>query len=133
MWVDRKHLSTLDCAYYFSSQFELCRFLNEHHWNFLHAHTQSHYRFHARFKGRYIICSIRDGGTGCAGYSIAHPLFEKIVIETSFQQKKQFWKSVKNWPSKSQKCKMRTHFSAASATPEYDHTFGAQYCIVHII
>ena len=32
----------------------------------------------------------RGGGTGCAGYAIAHPLFEIVAIETSFQEKKEF-------------------------------------------
>ena len=32
---------------------------------------------------------IRGGGTGCAGCANAHPIFDKMAIETSFQQKKE--------------------------------------------
>ena len=46
-----------------------------------------------------LIDESRGGGTGCSGWAMAHPIFDKLAIETSFQQEKEFWRSGKNLPS----------------------------------
>ena len=59
--------------------------------------------------------NVRSGGAGYAGCAFAYPIFAQIVVFISFQGKKEFLQSVKNWPRWRQKCKLRTQYLTASA------------------
>ena len=65
---------------------------------FISSHTTFQYprrRDHTESRDTY---HYRGGGSGCAGCAIEHPIFGLIAIFISFQRKKEFWKSVENWP-----------------------------------
>ena len=53
---------------------------------FQQCHSISLSDIHSSDDDKKQATQLRTGGTGCAECAIAHPLFDKFAIETSFQQ-----------------------------------------------